>query len=171
MSRITGGAGRMTRRMTRRAFVRRSAGISVCWFVRANVREHANTGHPRYRHRRRHRRHLGSVDATQDAGPRSEARGQRLRQLHLPLQTPGETAAVGRTCRCAARSRYRSGDKPGQQSGWVGDYRLDDYPGSVKDDGVQAIIDTILASTQPVTLLCIGPVPNIAEALAGASRP
>lgn len=56
-------------------------------------------------------------------------------------------------------------DEPGQQSGWLGDYRLVDYPGPVYRDGVQAIIDTIKASPEPVTLLCLGPVPNIAEAL------
>ncbi|MBI4928140.1 MAG: nucleoside hydrolase, partial [Anaerolineae bacterium] len=31
--------------------------------------------------------------------------------------------------------------------------------------GVQAIVDVILSSPEPVTLLCIGPAPNIAEAL------
>ena len=56
-------------------------------------------------------------------------------------------------------------DKPGQQSGWLGDYRLDDYPGDVYEDGIQVMIDMIKASPEPVTLLCIGPVPNIAEAL------
>jgi inosine-uridine nucleoside N-ribohydrolase len=56
-------------------------------------------------------------------------------------------------------------DEPGQQSGWLGAYRLEDYPGQVYRDGVQAIIDTIKASPEPVTLLCLGPVPNIAEAL------
>lgn len=56
-------------------------------------------------------------------------------------------------------------DNAGQQSDWVGDYQLEDYPGVVHEDGVQAIIDTIKASAEPVTLLCIGPVPNIAEAL------
>ncbi|MEL6869124.1 MAG: nucleoside hydrolase [Pseudomonadota bacterium] len=56
-------------------------------------------------------------------------------------------------------------DEAGQQSGWVGDYQLADYPGVVHEDGVQAIIDTIHASPVPVTLVCIGPVPNIAEAL------
>ncbi len=56
-------------------------------------------------------------------------------------------------------------DKPGQQSSWLGDYQLADYPGAVYADGVQAIIDTIKASPEPVTLLCLGPVPNIAEAL------
>jgi inosine-uridine nucleoside N-ribohydrolase len=56
-------------------------------------------------------------------------------------------------------------DEPGQQSSWLGDYQLDDYPGEVYADGVQAIIDTIKSSPEPVTLLCLGPVPNIAEAL------
>ncbi|MDE0284190.1 MAG: nucleoside hydrolase, partial [Gammaproteobacteria bacterium] len=34
-------------------------------------------------------------------------------------------------------------DQPGRQSGWIGDYRLEDYPGVVRRDGVQALIDTI----------------------------
>ena len=56
-------------------------------------------------------------------------------------------------------------DEAGRQSGWIGDYRLDDYPGTVYRDGVQALIETVMQSPEPVTLLCIGPVPNIAEAL------
>lgn len=56
-------------------------------------------------------------------------------------------------------------DERGQQSDWVGDYQLADYPGTVHEDGVQAIIDTIKSSPVPVTLICLGPVPNIAEAL------
>ena len=56
-------------------------------------------------------------------------------------------------------------DRPGQQSSWLGDYQLDEYPGVVHEDGIQAIINTIQASPVPVTLLCIGPVPNIAAAL------
>jgi len=55
-------------------------------------------------------------------------------------------------------------DEPGQQSSWIGDYQLDDYPGIVQEDGVQAIIETIREPPQPVTFLRIGPVPNVAEA-------
>ncbi len=51
------------------------------------------------------------------------------------------------------------------QMEWVGDYALDSYPGTVHDDGVQAMIETINASEQPVTIIAVGPVPNIAEAL------
>jgi inosine-uridine nucleoside N-ribohydrolase len=53
----------------------------------------------------------------------------------------------------------------GRQTAWVKDYDLKKYPGKVHADGVQALIDTIMKSPQPVTLICIGPVPNIAEAL------
>lgn len=56
-------------------------------------------------------------------------------------------------------------DEPGRQSAWIGDYQLGDYPGRIHEDGVQTLIDTIKGSRQPVTLMCIGPVPNIAEAL------
>ena len=53
----------------------------------------------------------------------------------------------------------------GRQAAWVRDYDLKSYPGRLLTNGVQAIIDTIMNSPQPVTLICIGPVPNIAEAL------
>lgn len=56
-----------------------------------------------------------------------------------------------------------SGD--GRQAAWVKDYRLKSYPGKIRPDGVQALVDTIMNSPQPVTLICIGPVPNIAAAL------
>ena len=53
----------------------------------------------------------------------------------------------------------------GRQAAWVKDYELKSYPGKIQTNGVQAIIDTVMNSTQRVTLICIGPVPNIAEAL------
>jgi len=51
------------------------------------------------------------------------------------------------------------------QKDWVKDYDLDAYPGEVYKDGVDAMIETIMTSPDPVTLVCIGPVPNIGEAL------
>lgn len=53
----------------------------------------------------------------------------------------------------------------GPQADWVKDYDLDRYPGKVHRDGVQAMIDVIMASDRPVTLIAIGPLPNVAEAL------
>ncbi len=53
----------------------------------------------------------------------------------------------------------------GRQAAWVADYPLNRYPGKIYPDGVQAIIDTILHSPEPVTVIAIGPLPNVAEAL------
>jgi inosine-uridine nucleoside N-ribohydrolase len=53
----------------------------------------------------------------------------------------------------------------GVQGAWADEYDLKGYPGQVHEDGVDAIIQTIMHSDQPVTLIAIGPVPNIAEAL------
>jgi inosine-uridine nucleoside N-ribohydrolase len=56
------------------------------------------------------------------------------------------------------------GDK-GRQAEWIERYDLRAYPGRVYADGVQAMIDVIMKSEQPVTLIAIGPLPNVAEAL------
>jgi inosine-uridine nucleoside N-ribohydrolase len=70
----------------------------------------------------------------------------------------------------------KNSDKIGGQAAWIKDYDLSKYPGKVYKDGVQALIDTILASPETVTLLCIGPAPNIkaalerAPAIAGKAR-
>ena len=52
-----------------------------------------------------------------------------------------------------------------RQSGWVKDYDLKEYPGKIHRDGVQAVIDTIMKSRRPVTVIAVGPVQNLAEAL------
>ena len=56
-------------------------------------------------------------------------------------------------------------DNPINQEQWLGDYKVDHYPGKVHQDGVQAMIDMIQAAPSPVTLLLIGPQTNIREAL------
>ena len=48
---------------------------------------------------------------------------------------------------------------------WLGDYSVEDYGGTVFEDGVGAICETVRSSAEPVTLIAIGPVPNIAAAL------
>jgi inosine-uridine nucleoside N-ribohydrolase len=58
---------------------------------------------------------------------------------------------------------HRSGDGP--QADWVKDYDLKTYPGKIHEDGVQAMIDLIMKSDRPVTLVAVGPLPNVAEAL------
>jgi inosine-uridine nucleoside N-ribohydrolase len=53
---------------------------------------------------------------------------------------------------------------------WVKNYDLHSYPGEVHADGVAAIIEVIMNSPEPVTLICIGPMPNVAAALAREPR-
>ncbi len=52
-----------------------------------------------------------------------------------------------------------------RQAAWVEGYALERYPRSVYADGVQALIDTIMSSREPMTLIAIGPLSNSAEAL------
>ncbi len=61
-------------------------------------------------------------------------------------------------------------DAPQPQAPWVADYDLARYPGRVHQDGVQALIDTVLASPEPVTVIGIGPLPNLGAALAREPR-
>ncbi len=51
------------------------------------------------------------------------------------------------------------------QHKWVDDYDLSAYPGKIYDDGVKAIVDTILYSPEPVKLIAIGPLSNVGAAL------
>ena len=53
----------------------------------------------------------------------------------------------------------------GPQAEWVRDYDLSSYPGHVHADGVGAMIDVIMGSPEPVTLISIGPMSNVAAAL------
>ncbi len=57
------------------------------------------------------------------------------------------------------------GNAPATQAPWVRGYELSGYPGPVHEDGVGALIDTIMDSSEPITLICIGPVPNVSAAL------
>ncbi|MDD4868915.1 MAG: nucleoside hydrolase [Kiritimatiellae bacterium] len=53
----------------------------------------------------------------------------------------------------------------GGQEAWVKDYDLKSYAGKVHEDGVQALINEINTSSQPITLISIGPSTTVAEAL------
>jgi inosine-uridine nucleoside N-ribohydrolase len=87
----------------------------------------------------------------------------RARLLAKMLQAAGRTdVAVG--------VGLRPDDKGGRQAAWIEGYDLKSYPGKVHQDGIQAIIDTIMNSPEPVTLIAIGPVQNIAAALAREPR-
>jgi len=59
----------------------------------------------------------------------------------------------------------RTADRVGNQYDWAKDYDLARYPGTVHGHGVQAMIDLIMNSPRPITILATGPVTNLAEAL------
>lgn len=52
-----------------------------------------------------------------------------------------------------------------RMGGWADDYDLESYPAPFYRDGIGAMIDIIMKSEEQVTILCIGPLTNIAEAL------
>ena len=58
----------------------------------------------------------------------------------------------------------------GGQAAWLQGYSLSSYPGKVCTDGVGAIISTVMESSQPVTIIDIGPTPTLASALAREPR-
>lgn len=52
-----------------------------------------------------------------------------------------------------------------RQKAWTKGYALSSYPGTVYEDGVQAIVNTIMNSAKPMKLIAVGPLPNVAAAL------
>jgi inosine-uridine nucleoside N-ribohydrolase len=56
-------------------------------------------------------------------------------------------------------------NSPRTHATWLGDYQLSDYPGQIINDGIGAIGETIASSPEPVTVVAIGPLPNLAAAL------
>jgi len=52
-----------------------------------------------------------------------------------------------------------------RQQAWIEGYELSSYPGRIYEDGVQALIDTIMKSRRKIKLVAVGPLPNIAAAL------
>lgn len=95
--------------------------------------------------------------------------------IRLVVSDTGDTATraalVARLLETAGRTDIPVGvglpipGAPVRQAPWTAEYDLEAYPGTVRRDGVQAIIDHIESAPEPVTLICIGPMPNIAEAL------
>lgn len=62
-------------------------------------------------------------------------------------------------------TRMHSQITPRPQAGYARAARLDNYRGTVADDGIRAIVDCVLNSPEPVTIVAIGPLTNIAAAL------
>lgn len=59
---------------------------------------------------------------------------------------------------------------PKTHAEWLGNYAIEQYRGRWYEDGVGALIETVLASAQPLTIIEIGPTRNLAEALTRAPQ-
>lgn len=98
--------------------------------------------------------------------------------VRLVVSSTGDThygaAIAGKLLELANRTDVTLGiglpldEQPKTHLNWLGDYTVADYPGAVKVDGVGAIIDTIENSPESVTVISIGPLANLASALARA---
>ncbi|MHC4445108.1 MAG: nucleoside hydrolase [Planctomycetota bacterium] len=99
------------------------------------------------------------------------------RELDLKLvttatgNTPEKAKIAAKLLEVAGRTDVPVGigikhnDRHTRQIEWVKDYDLNKYPGKVHKDGVQATINTIMKSKDPITLIAVGPVTNVAEAI------
>jgi inosine-uridine nucleoside N-ribohydrolase len=59
----------------------------------------------------------------------------------------------------------RQWEKDGPQAEWIRGYSLARYPGHVHEDGVEALVDLVMRSPEPVTLIAISPPPTLRAAL------
>ena len=51
------------------------------------------------------------------------------------------------------------------QNGWVEGFELSKYEGTIYDDGVGELVETVMSSEEEMTIISIGPLVNIAAAL------
>ncbi len=88
--------------------------------------------------------------------------------------TAGKAKTVAKMLEIAGRTDIAIGtgvgilkweDSGNNQAEWTKDYELSSYPGVIHQDGVGAIIDTVMASAGPIKIIAVGPLPNIAAAL------
>jgi inosine-uridine nucleoside N-ribohydrolase len=85
--------------------------------------------------------------------------------------TPSKAAVVAKFLQTVGRTDIPIGIGVQQGTGvhrqheWIKDYKLSSYPGKIHKDGVQALIDTVMNSKEKITIIAVGPLPNIGAAL------
>lgn len=62
------------------------------------------------------------------------------------------------------------GDEHRHQGPWLRGYDLARYPGRVLEDGIGALIELVMNSPEPVTIIAIAPAPSLAAAIAREPR-
>jgi inosine-uridine nucleoside N-ribohydrolase len=86
------------------------------------------------------------------------------------LHPTARTRLIAKLLTAAGRTEIPIGMGPGpegstNQDAWTEGFSLDDYQGKIHKDGVQAIIDTINGSSEPVTVIAVGPLQTISAVL------
>ncbi|UCG59030.1 MAG: nucleoside hydrolase [Phycisphaerales bacterium] len=87
--------------------------------------------------------------------------------------TPNKAKVVAKILEVAGRTDIPIGIGPvrgglsrgHRQDAWIEDYDISSYRGTVYEDGVQAMVDTIMKSSRPIKVVAVGPLPNVAAAL------
>ena len=97
--------------------------------------------------------------------------------LQLVLTDTGDTVYRAKICAKLLQRAHRDNVDIGiglpqlnrqfydPQREWVKDFELDTYSGNIYTDGVSHLIELVMNSSRPITLVSIGPVTSIAEAL------
>ena len=57
------------------------------------------------------------------------------------------------------------GECPSAQASWVSSYDLSAYPGGFTANAAESIVSTVMAIDKPITIIAIGPLTNVADAL------
>ncbi len=86
------------------------------------------------------------------------------------LKPTARTKLVAKLLTVSGRTNIPIGMGPGAEGGtnqdqWTENFRLEDYDGTIHEDGVQAIINTINRSSEIVTVIAVGPLQTLSEAL------
>lgn len=90
----------------------------------------------------------------------------RAKVIAKMLETAGYSGTtVGMGLRVPTVADHLSPCYHKRQAAWIEDYRLENYPGIIREDGVEAFVEAIMTCEETPCILSIGPLPNIAKAL------
>ncbi|MFY9923070.1 MAG: nucleoside hydrolase [Opitutaceae bacterium] len=91
-----------------------------------------------------------------------------------PADTPYRAKVAAKLLQAAGRgdvpiglgdNNGPKGDDNKTLTPWISGYDIGKYPGKVYPDGIGALIDVVMSSPRPVTVVAIGPVPSLALAV------
>jgi inosine-uridine nucleoside N-ribohydrolase len=88
-----------------------------------------------------------------------------INNTHLKARMVAKTLALAGRTDIPIGVGVKSTEDASPQAPWVADYELADYPGAVDEDAAGAIVRAVMDAPTPITLIAIGPLTTVAEAL------